>query len=133
MPVVIDLPASVSAPVFNKLYHGGIVPAVGLTVFSGINFLVAAYAADSKDGPRARLYYALAAVATMVTLPWTLFVMMPTIKQLLEISNDDRVRAKAGEEGTKALLRSWTSMNMMRCRFAFVGGVVGLLTFAKII
>ena len=65
---------------------------------------------------------------TIAALPWTQLVMAGVNARLIELSKDQRIAEKAGEEVVK-LLRQWKWMNMVRSALALSGGLVGLSTF----
>ena len=76
---------------------------------------------------RKRVGYAVAAIATFASLPWTRLVMWGVIQRLLAISRDLKLQEKLDAAEVERLLGQWGWMNMVRAGTAAVGGIVGLL------
>jgi hypothetical protein len=127
LPLLYHLPTDISTSAFTTLYYSGANTVVPLAIFSSLCSGVAAY----LDPPK-RVGYAIAAVSTIASLPWTLVVIAKTNETLIAMSKDAHVREKAKAGEVEALLRRWTWMNMVRAGMAAVGGIVGLVVAADV-
>lgn len=124
LPLLYRMPTDASTQAFTQLYYRGAKTVVPMALFSSLCAGVAAYLDTDQ---RRRVGYAVAAVATIATLPWTQLVMMDTNHALLAIGADQKAREKVSAAEVEGLLRRWTWMNFVRSGFAAVGGVVGLM------
>jgi hypothetical protein len=121
LPLLYSQPASVSTPIFTDFYNAGKISLVPLGIFSASCSAMVAYL-----NPSQRELWAIAAVATISQVPWTVLVMMKTNLRLIEISESSVEQEKAGKDEVVGLLRKWAWMNGVRGSLALVGGLVGL-------
>lgn len=121
LPILYTRPTSTSTPIFNELYTRGAATLVPLSIFSASCSALVAYLLPSQ-----RNLWAIAAVATIAQLPWTILGMMKTNNRLNAIAASKNEQEKASEEEVVALLRQWTWMNIVRGLLALVGGLTGL-------
>ncbi|KAK9775445.1 hypothetical protein SCAR479_07834 [Seiridium cardinale] len=118
----VSVPSSVMLKQWSIVYNNG--KAIPLTaLLAAISYGVVSYNQHAKDSPRWR-GFALAGVLTVAAIPFTMVVLMPTIKVLEEAGqsqtktlSDDRVRS---------LVRKWMHLNTIRCSLPLTGAVVGL-------
>jgi hypothetical protein len=123
VPRLYPEPVGVATPIFAHVFRTGgsiVVPAALTSV------LASAYLAYSL--PAQRRLWTIAAVSTLVTLPWTRIVMIPGINRLIAISVDLALQTKSDVSGEHvALLKAWASQNYARTFLFFTGGFAGLL------
>ena len=122
LPLLYGQPVATSTAGFTKLYYGGAAVVGPIIAFSATCSGVSAYL-DSKK----RVGYAIAAIATFASLPWTVFVMMAGIQRLIAISKDAMLQEKVSVAEVEGLLTQWGWMNLVRSGFAAIGGIVGML------
>lgn len=128
LPFLYPLAPSTSTPLFTQLYHRGAATIVPLGLFGAFCLGASAYL-----DPEKRTAYAIAGLATLSQLLWTLVVMMGINQRLLAIAGDGRIREKVDHAEVEGLLRKWKWMNNVRAGMALVGGVVGLCTVMNVL
>ena len=122
VPLLMDQPASVAAPIFTHVYHRGAAFVLPTTLISAAALGYLAYSV-----PEHRKSYATAAVLTVATQPWTVFVMMGGIKRIIAIGASAVEQEKVGAKGEVAkLIGTWVAQNFVRAGSTLVGGLVGL-------
>ena len=126
IPSITYLPPAEATSVFIPFYHLGARIVVPLAAISGISLGVSSHLTSEK-----RYGYATAAGLAIASIPWTLTVMMPTNTRLVEIGSKRGEEKFAGE--ALQLLGRWSLFNAFRASAAFVGGVVGLVTYAGLV
>lgn len=123
VPRLYPEPVGVATPLFAHVFRTGgsiVVPAALTSV------LASAYLAYSL--PARRRLWTIAAVSTLVSLPWTRAVMIPGINRLIAISVDSALQAQSEASGEHvALLKAWVSQNWVRTAMFFTGGLAGLM------
>ena len=92
LPLLYTQPASISTPIFTGVYNRGFAVAVPLTLLSTSAFGYLAYALPEK-----RTIYASAAGVVFSALPWTVAVMLPGIKRLIDIGQGGEVMQEKAE------------------------------------
>jgi len=131
LPILYRLPNDVSTDIFAELFTRGSAIIGPLAGLSAISLGVAAYTSPAEWG---RKTYSAAAVLTLAVLPWTLIFMVSDINRLTAISEAFKTKkldaSVTGEVGR--LLRAWTWKNYVRVGMTLLGGVVGLVSFARI-
>jgi hypothetical protein len=123
VPRLYSEPVSIATSLFAHVFRigGSIVVPAALT-----SVLASAYLAYYV--PAQRRLWTIAAVSTLVTLPWTRIVMIPGINRLIAISVDSALQTKSEANGEHvALLKAWVSQNYIRTFAFFTGGFAGLL------
>lgn len=123
LPLLLPLPKAESTTAFASLFYRGKQALAPLAAISSLTSAALAYLL-----PAQRLPYAVAAVSTFSTLPFTAFVMMGVIDRLLLLSESSVEREKATDAEVEGLLGTWKWMNHVRAGFAAVGGAVGAYT-----
>ncbi|KAK6439425.1 hypothetical protein LTR95_004373 [Oleoguttula sp. CCFEE 5521] len=122
VPRLYKEPAKTATSIFAHVFHTGgqfVVPSTLLSVASS------AFLAYSI--PRQRQVWGTVAVTTLAALPWTWVVMMPGIKRLLAISEDEKLQHKCGGSGEHTyLLKKWVGQNYVRASFFLIAGLIGL-------
>ena len=98
-------------------------PPIAAVVAGSFSYL--AWTLRSVPGNKAGLY-GVAAVMTIAIVPWTLLLMNPTNRSLIEKAGA-AVELKGDEEEVQGLLRRWGNLNGIRSLFPLVGGVAGAL------
>ena len=126
LPLLYDQPPAVSTPIFASFYHRGAATVGPLIVFSSLLSTYLAYVV-----PEQRVEYIVAGLATFWNLPWTMLVMIGGIHRLLELSESEVEREKAGQEEVVQLLRTWRWQNFARSAMAMVGGAIGIWVLFK--
>lgn len=122
IPNVLDQPASVTTPVFTRIYYSGYAVVLPAAVIGGAANAYLAYALPSQ-----RVLYASAAASILSLGPWTSIVMGKGIERLIAISKDAKEQEKAGQSGeVSTLLKSWTAQNWARAGMGFASGMLGL-------
>lgn len=121
MPTLYKLPDVLSTTVFKQLFYRGGAIIVPLTIISTITTGLSAYLTPDK-----RFGFAVAAIASFASLPWTALIMRPTIFRLIELADNEKSREKAQKDEAVSLLKTWRWMNNVRSGLALVGGVTGL-------
>ena len=98
---------------------------VPMTAITSASFAYLAY-----RRPAERTMYASASALVLGFLPWTRLVMWSGIQRLCEISESPEVQMSAADASgeTLELLKAWYVQNFVRASFAFVGGMLGLVT-----
>ena len=123
VPRLYPEPVGIATPLFAHVFRTGgsiVVPAALTSV------LASAYLAYSL--PARRRLWTIAAVSTLVSLPWTRAVMIPGINRLISISVDSALQAQSEASGEHvALLKAWVSQNWVRTAMFFTGGLAGLM------
>jgi hypothetical protein len=123
VPRLYSEPVGIATSLFAHVFRigGSIVVPAALT-----SVLASAYLAYYV--PAQRRLWTIAAVSTLVTLPWTRIVMIPGINRLIAISVDSALQTKSEANGEHlALLKAWVSQNYIRTFAFFTGGFAGLL------
>lgn len=121
LPILYTHPPSISTPFFNEFYDRGAVTLVPLGLFSASCSALVAYLLPSQ-----RALWAVAGISTFAQVPWTVLVMMTTVKRLNAIAASKVEQEKASKQEVVALLRQWTWMNVARGGLAALGGVIGV-------
>ena len=121
LPILYRLPASTSTDVFEELFYRGGWVIVPLTIISAVSTGLSAY-----YEPAQRTGYALAALASFASLPWTALIMRSTIMYLIKLGHDERLRSKVEGKEVVSLLKRWKWMNNVRAGLAAIGGITGL-------
>ena len=121
LPILYTRPPSISTPFFNEFYNRGAVTLVPLGLFSASCSALVAYLLPSQ-----RTLWAVAGVSTFAQVPWTVLVMMTTVKRLNAIAGSKVEQEKASKQEVVALLRRWTWMNVVRGGLAALGGLIGV-------
>lgn len=125
LPILYRQPVGVSSTIFAELFKRGTNTIVPLMAISTLATGTAAYL-----DPQRRMQYAIAGIVTLSTLPWTIFVMMRVIQQLITIAEDPKVQEKKADAAVEELLRSWTRMNYVRSALSLAGGLIALVQVA---
>lgn len=128
IPIIRRLPVETSTSAFTELYYRGAKTVVPLALFSTFCTGVSAYL-----GPSKRVGYAITAVATIASLPWTGVVMKGVNERLIAIGKEAHAREKTNEGEVEQLLRQWKWMNNVRAGLAAVGGIVGLVVATDVL
>jgi Domain of unknown function (DUF1772) len=123
LPILYRLPTATSTSVFSEFYYRGPIAVVPMAIVSTLPFGTVAYLL-----PEQRTTWGTAAIAPILTLPWTTMIMMGMIQRLLKLDQDKVEREKAGPEGVVRLLKMWRWMNFVRSGMALVGGGVAACT-----
>ena len=121
LPILYTRPPSISTPFFNEFYDRGAVTLVPLGLFSASCSALVAYLLPSQ-----RALWAVAGISTFAQVPWTVLVMMTTVKRLNAIAASKVEQEKASKQEVVALLRRWTWMNVARGCLAALGGLIGV-------
>ena len=121
IPILSTRPTSISTPFFNEYYDRGAVTLVPLGLFSASCSALVAYLLPSQ-----RHLWAIAGVSTFAQLPWTVLVMMNTVKRLNAIAASKVEQEKASKQEVVALFRQWAWMNIVRGGLAALGGLTGV-------
>ena len=121
VPILYTRSTSISTPIFYELYTRGAATLVPIIIFSASCSALVAYLDPSR-----RTLWAIAAMATIAQLPWTLLGMMKTNNRLNTIAASKNEQEKASEEEVVGLLRQWAWMNIVRGLLALVGGLAGV-------
>ena len=121
LPILYTRPPSISTPFFNEFYNRGAVTLVPLGLFSASCSALVAYLLPSQW-----TLWAVAGVSTFAQVPWTVLVMMTTVKRLNAIAGSKVEQEKASKQEVVALLRQWTWMNVVRGGLAALGGLIGV-------
>lgn len=123
MPHLYDQPASITAPIFAKIYKIGVSTLSPLASIATIAYSYLAYSSTIRK----RQLYGTAAVLTLTTLPMTQIVMMPSISRLLEINESVGLQTTANvDQEVLKLLRTWVAQNYFRASIHLTAGFVGL-------
>ncbi|EMT68154.1 hypothetical protein NOF04DRAFT_15453 [Fusarium oxysporum II5] len=122
VPLLYNQPTSINTPFFKDFYTRGAVTLVPLALFSGASSGIVAYLV-----PAQRTLWAVAAVATVSQLPWTVLGMMATNNRLNNIATSSVEQEKVGRDEVVALLEKWRWMNIVRGLLAFTGGLSAIL------
>ena len=127
IPILYRLPTAVSTDVFQDLYYRGVKSIVPWAIFSGASFAIAAYnnRGDKRNG------YVAGAVAAFAPAVFTALFMASLNTTLIEMSKDERLRSKAGNETIKALLKQWKWMNNVRGAMGALAGTAGLWAYLQ--
>ncbi|OCK77577.1 hypothetical protein K432DRAFT_384580 [Lepidopterella palustris CBS 459.81] len=130
VPSILLAPAPLAARQWKKLFGIGARVAPGLSIVSAVACGYLAYR-ESPSSPAFKLY-AAAAVLVSSTIPYTLLLMLPTNKKLVEKSDSlasteltDKA-AEAGiakEETVHALIDKWATFNLGRAILAGIGAL----------
>jgi hypothetical protein len=122
VPLVYDLPAEQSTPVFDGVYHQG-----ALVVAPGGLLATATSAYLAYAIPEQQRLWAVAAIINILPLVWTGTVMSKGINRLLEIRKDESKQAKATANlEARQLLARWVKQNYVRAALYVAAGVVAL-------
>lgn len=122
IPRLYPEPVGISTPIFSHVFTTGGAFVVPCAVTSVLASSYMAYRIPSQ-----RRLWSLAAVSTLVTLPWTRLWMYPGIVRLMDISVDAGLQAKSTASGEHiVLLKQWVTQNYIRAAMFFVGGFSGL-------
>jgi hypothetical protein len=125
LPILYRKPVGVSSAIFAELFQRGTNAIVPLMVISAL-----ATGTSSYLDPQKRTQYAISGLLTLSTLPWTIFVMMGVIQQLITIAEDPKIQEKTSQAAVEGLLRSWTWMNFIRSGLSLAGGLLALVQVA---
>lgn len=125
VPHIFKQPASVTAPIFAKIYNIGASTILPVAATSIAAYAYLAYTSN----PEKRRLYGTAAVLMFATLPLTQVVMKSGIDRLLEISKESSLQtsSKFDAEAT-ALLKTWVAQNYFRSSLHLTAGLIGLYT-----
>jgi hypothetical protein len=101
-------------------------------ILSGVSFVTAAWFSDPKSSQQ--YLYAVAAVAALSVIPWTILVMVPDNDELHRRGDAQRLAADKGEQKeekgdgrhTMKLIRYWLFYNDVRASLALVATVAGV-------
>jgi hypothetical protein len=122
LPLLYGLGVNNSSKGFNLLYNNGLRVVAPLAAIAAVSYGTAAYLDPSK-----RTGYAIAAVASFASIPFTIVFMSTVINRVIEISKDVRLQEKVTVPEVEAMLTQWGRMNLARAGMAGVGGIIGLL------
>ncbi|OIW35449.1 DUF1772-domain-containing protein [Coniochaeta ligniaria NRRL 30616] len=125
LPILYRQPVGVSTAVFAELFRRGTNAIVPLMAITALATGTSAYL-----DPQKRMQYAASGLLTLSILPWTIFVMMGVIQQLITIAEDPKIQEKTSHAAVEGLLRSWTWMNFVRAGLSLAGGLVALVQVA---
>ncbi|OQO02787.1 hypothetical protein B0A48_11069 [Cryoendolithus antarcticus] len=126
IPHLYNQPASVSTPIFAKVFNIG-----ALTIAPMASTAIIAHAYLAYTQPMKRQYYTTAAVLTALSLPLTSVVMKPGINRLIEISKSNELLAKPGIDAEAVtFLKAWVTQNYFRGSLHLVAGFLGLPVLA---
>jgi hypothetical protein len=124
IPHLYTLPASITAPIFDKIFHKG-----GQTIMPIATVAIAAncYLAYQSDDKSSRQLYGTAAALIFASLPLTKFVMMPGISRIVAVGRDVGLQSGKGVDGEVVkLLKSWAFQNYFRGSLHLTAGLLGL-------
>lgn len=124
IPHLYTLPASITAPIFDKIFHKG-----GQTIMPIATVAIAAncYLAYRSDDTSSRQLYGTAAALIFASLPLTRFVMMPGISRLIAVGRDISLQGdKRIDAEVVRLLKSWVAQNYFRGSLHLTAGLLGL-------
>nr|OQO16260.1 hypothetical protein B0A51_17105 [Rachicladosporium sp. CCFEE 5018] len=112
IPHLYNQPASVSTPMFAKVFNIG-----ALTIAPMASTAIIAHAYLAYTQPTKRNYYTTAAILTALSLPLTSVVMKPGINRLIEISKSSELLAKPGIDAEAVkFLKAWVTQNYFRAK-----------------
>jgi NADH:ubiquinone oxidoreductase subunit 6 (subunit J) len=123
LPILYRLPTATSTSVFSEFYYRGAIAVVPMAIVSTLSFGAVAYLL-----PEQRTTWGTAAIAPILTLPWTALIMMGTIQRWLKLDQDKVEQEKASTEEVVGMLKTWRWMNFVRGGMALVGGGVSAWT-----
>ena len=122
MPHLYKQPASVSTPIFAKIYNIGATTIVPIAAAAITAYLYLAFTTPTK-----RAYYGTSAALMAGTLPLTALVMKPGIDRLIEISKSSSALARADIDAeVLTLLKRWVASNSFRASLHMTAGFIGL-------
>jgi hypothetical protein len=124
IPHLYTLPSSISAPLFDKIFHKG-----GQTIMPIATVAIAAncYLAYQSDDKSSRQLHGTAAALIFASLPLTKFVMMPGISRLIAVGRDVTLQGdKRIDAEVVRLLKSWVAQNYFRGSLHLTAGLLGL-------
>ena len=124
IPHLYDQPPAISTPLFAKFFNAGLtfIPKVAVPAIAAYG-----YVAYNSNDARKRNVYLTSAALMLGTLPLTQLVMMPGIRRLIEISQNESLRMQAGvNDEVVRLLKTWVSQNYFRASLHAVAGCLGL-------
>lgn len=112
----------ISTPIFTRIFYAGGRVAAPLSISSLLSSAYLAYVIPEK-----RKLWATAAALILAIRFGTEYVMMPGIKRLIAISEDEEVQEKTEQtlEHRQLMIR-WVKQNYLRSTAALVSGLVGL-------
>lgn len=128
IPGLLHQPTKMAASAFTYVFYAGgniVVPGSALSTVA-CSYL--AYRATSRQERRLQV---LAAVLAIASLPYTRFVMMPTITRLISIGKLPEVEATAVAGEAVVLLKNWAAHNWLRAAFQLGCGLVGLYAWVN--
>ncbi|MCJ1257721.1 hypothetical protein MMC24_005547 [Lignoscripta atroalba] len=138
IPSLLLAPSTLLVHQWRRIYERGVATAPPLAAMSSLSFAYLAYQSQasplSTDDSRAQLY-ALAALATLCIVPYTLVFMRSVNAKLLakagqtsiaNLKEDIDEGAVLEGESVKELVDWWAVLNFGRGIFPMVGAVLGL-------
>jgi hypothetical protein len=125
LPSMLDQSASVTTPIFAKVYYNGLAILAGPMVIGSGAFGYLAYVSRNKSQ---RNLYAVAGALTIGIGVFTKVFMAGGIDRLIEISKDGVAQSEAQSRGEALrLLKTWTAQNWLRSGMGLVAGILGLV------
>ncbi|KUI68499.1 Noranthrone monooxygenase [Cytospora mali] len=87
------------------------------------------YTASKRSGAKGhRALAMLAGLTTVIMLPFTWFVMMPTNDELFKLEALSRTEPEVmGLAGARELVVRWAQMHFVRCLFPLAGAILGAI------
>ena len=122
----IDIMLSQWKHVYDEAQKGG--PAFGL--FASLSFLFTAYTLRQERPSADATWktFAILAALPVAIVPYTLFVMSPTDKTLLDAEASPKPLSPASEKSAREAIGLWAKLNQIRGMFPLTAGVIGLWT-----
>jgi hypothetical protein len=108
---------------FKRVYTNGRNTAVPLALSSGLLFSYAAYASNV---PRMRLALGAAGALCAAIVPFTVLVMAPGIKVLMQAEASIEDRKRLGPDGAVRHLVAWAQLNLVRAALVTAGSATAL-------
>lgn len=124
MPHLYSAPASITAPMFTKVYYMG---AKTIAPIAASAILAYGYLSYSSTSSLKRSLYATSAVLTFGTLVYTQTLMRPVITRLIELGGNNKLLQEAAtNQEVTTLIKNWVAQNSFRASLHMTAGVLGM-------
>lgn len=126
IPAILPAPKNILLPQWRSLYKKGAATAPPFAAFAFANLTYVAYTLYHSEGNSdGWLGIAIAAMATLAIVPFTLIFAQSTIDKLMA-EFDKRTDLSEGE--VKDLVQEWSNLNAVRGLFPLSATAIGLWT-----
>ena len=119
---------------WHRSFDTGKIVHPALALLSSFAYGYLAYNFQGTLRQSAAEIYGVCIAANLAIWPWTIFVMMPTIKKLFQRFDDSKslgdneIKTEVGMpkgESTKELIHWWSTMNVVRACMPLVAAILG--------